>query len=131
MDSFVGKKVAIYARVCTNSQAEGGLSISDQTMGCERFTVDQGGEVLRTYIEHGTSANTTSRPIFQKMLADARQGDFNVVVASSASRLFRNLLEYIEARAGLRSAGVQLVSATEHFEDRSAGTAQIPVPGFE
>ena len=102
MKDFLDKNVAIYARVSTTRQAENDVSIPDQTARCEAFATDKGGTVVETYIEPGASATTTSRPVYQKMLADARAGNFSVIVAFSLSRLFRNALDYMKARAELR-----------------------------
>ena len=121
MKDFLDKNVAIYARVSTTRQAENDVSIPDQTARCEAFATDKGGTVVETYIEPGASATTTSRPVYQKMLADARAGNFSVIVAFSLSRLFRNALDYMKARAELRSAGVKLVSVTQDFADDPSG----------
>lgn len=121
MDGLKGEKVAIYARVSTIKQAHNDVSIPDQIRRCQTFAVDRGGQVVETYIEPGASATTTSRPVYQQMLADARTGKFSVIVAHSLSRLFRNALDYMKARAELRATGVKLVSVTQDFSDDPSG----------
>ena len=121
MDRFDGEEVAIYARVSTTKQADNDVSIPDQIARCEAFASDKGGSVIKTYVEPGASATTTSRRVYQQMLSDARDGKFKIIVAYSLSRLFRNALDYMKARAELRSAGVKLISVTQDFADDPAG----------
>ncbi len=121
MERFDGEKVAIYARVSTIKQANNDVSIPDQIARCGAFASDKGGILVETYVEPGASATTTSRRVYQQMLSDARAGKFKIIVAYSLSRLFRNALDYMKARAELRSAGVKLVSVTQDFADDPAG----------
>ena len=60
------------------------------------------------------------------MLSDARDGKFKIIVAYSLSRLFRNALDYMKARAELRSAGVKLISVTQDFADSIGADGYAP-----
>lgn len=119
--NLAGKKVAIYARVSTARQADNNVSIPDQIARCERFVLDSGGVPIETYVEPGGSATTTARPVYLRMIEDARAGKFKVIVTFALSRLFRNALDYMQTRAELRSCGIKLISVTQNFADDPAG----------
>ena len=65
--------VALYARVSTSKQAEKDLSIPDQLRQMREWCKRQGYGVGVEYIEPGASATDDRRPVFQQMIADARQ----------------------------------------------------------
>ncbi len=121
MDSLAGLKCAIYARVSTTRQADNDISIPDQDAQGQRYIRERDGKHVRTYVEPGASATTTDRPVYQEMLADAQAGKFDVVVTFALSRMFRNALDYLQARAEFRCAGIQLISITQDFSSDPAG----------
>jgi len=121
LQDIKGKKVVIYARVSTVRQADNEVSIHDQIDRVEQFVTARGGVVVDKRIEPGASATNTARPEYQRMIADALDGKFEVIAAFSLSRLFRNALDYLQARAQLRAAGIKLVSVTQDFADDPTG----------
>ncbi|MGB3739101.1 MAG: recombinase family protein [Pontixanthobacter sp.] len=121
MDSLASLKCAIYARVSTTRQADNDISIPDQEAQGKRYIDERNGEHTKTYVEPGASATTTARPIYQEMLADAQAGKFDVVVTFALSRMFRNALDCLQARAEFRAAGIKLISITQDFSNDPAG----------
>ena len=98
-----GKRAAIYARVSDKSQdTDDKTSISEQTIDMEAYCERMGLTIVERYQEVGRSW-TKKRPEFQRMLADAREGRFDVIVCWKSDRLSRGvhpaaaLLEVVEA----------------------------------
>lgn len=78
-------RTAIYARYSSDNQRS--ASIEDQVRLCRRRIDQEGWDFLEVYSDHAISGATTLRPGYQKMLADARAGRFDVLVAEALDRL--------------------------------------------
>ena len=84
------RAAAIYCRVSTSCQAgEDKTSLEDQETRCREVCSQKGWEVVEVYDEGDASAGTAQRAEFQRMLADARSGAFEVIVVREVSRLSR------------------------------------------
>ncbi len=81
-------RAAIYARYSSDLQRE--ASIDDQMRICRRLVGDQGWHVAEVYSDKGLSGASHLRPGFQRLLEDAREGRFDVVVAESLDRISRD-----------------------------------------
>ncbi|MCC6269620.1 MAG: recombinase family protein, partial [Dehalococcoidia bacterium] len=83
-------KAAIYCRVSTAKQAaEGKSSMDDQLARCQAVCEAKGWEIVEVFDEGDASAGTAHRGEFQRMIADAKAGRFDVIVAREVSRLSR------------------------------------------
>ena len=96
-------RAAIYARVSDKSQdTEDKTSISEQTADMEAYCEQRGLTITARYQEVGRGWSK-KRPEFQRMLADARKGRFDVIVCWKSDRLSRGmypaaaLMEVVEA----------------------------------
>ena len=96
-------RAAIYARVSDKSQdGEDKTSISEQTGDMEAYCEGKGLTITARYQEVGRGWSK-KRPEFQRMLADARRGRFDVIVCWKSDRLSRGmypaaaLMEVVEA----------------------------------
>ncbi len=96
-------RAAIYARVSHKSQAEDDkTSISEQITEMEAHCQRRGLTIVARYQEVGRGWSKT-RPKFQRMLADARNGRFDTIVCWKSDRLSRGmypaaaLMEVVEA----------------------------------
>jgi len=104
-------RAAIYARYSTDLQSA--ASIEDQMRVCGRRIEREGWREGATYSDHGMSGASHLRPGYQKLLADARRGTFDVVVAESLDRLSRDQ-EHIAALFKLLSfQNIPLVTVAE------------------
>ena len=97
------KRAAIYARVSDKSQdTEDKTSISEQISDMEAHCEKRCLTIVARYQEVGRGWSK-NRPEFQRMLADARKGRFDVIVCWKSDRLSRGmypaaaLMEVIEA----------------------------------
>ncbi len=83
-------KAAIYCRVSTAKQlAEGKSSMDDQLARCQAVCEAKGWEIVEVFDEGDASGGTAHRGEFQRMIADARAGRFDVIVVREVSRLSR------------------------------------------
>jgi site-specific DNA recombinase len=116
----------IYLRVSTKEQAEKGdseegYSIPAQREACLRACAEKGWNVADEFVDAGESARSADRPNLKAMLARVAEGDIGAVVVHKIDRLARNIEDHVAIRAGLRRAGVQLVSVTENIEESASG----------
>ena len=98
-----GNRAAIYARVSDKSQdGEDKTSISEQIGEMEAYCQEKGLTIVARYQEVGRGWSK-KRPEFQRILADAKQGRFDVIVCWKSDRLSRGmytaaaLMEVVEA----------------------------------
>lgn len=92
-----------YARVSTDKQDEARQlsALRDASITKQRYL----------YIDHGVSGAKTSRPEFDRMLADLEPGD--VVVVAELDRLGRNSGHVITTIASLRERGIHVKSLAD------------------
>ncbi len=104
-------RAAIYARYSSDLQRDD--SIDDQVRLCRRRIDREGWHAGEVYSDHAASGASHLRAGYQKLLADARKGRFDVVVAESLDRLSRDQ-EHIAALFKLLSfASIPLVTVAE------------------
>ncbi|RVU01142.1 recombinase family protein, partial [Novosphingobium umbonatum] len=124
---YIGKRVAIYARVSTRRQADNDLSVPDQIDHGERWAAERGATVVATFTDAGASATNDNRPEFQKMLAMAMAEDrpLDIILVHSLSRLFRNAMHFFQYKGQLHRFKVKIVSITQAFGDDPASDLAI------
>ena len=117
-----GLRCCGYYRVSTGRQAEGDLSIPDQTRQIEAFCLARGWELAAGYVEAGASATDDNRPEFQRMIERACDDDrpFDVIVVHSYSRFFRDAFGLEMYIRKLAKAGVRLISITQELGEDPA-----------
>lgn len=121
------KRVAIYARVSTTEQAEEGYSIAEQerllTEWCER----NGYIVHEVYADRGISGKSiTKRPALIKLLEDAKNKKFDVVLVWKTNRLARNILDLLKIVEVFDQNYISFRSYTENHEtETSQGKLQF------
>jgi site-specific DNA recombinase len=85
------KKVAGYGRVSTAEQALKGTSPEEQKAIIESQCKSQGHEIYKFYSDDGFSGKNDNRPGLQKLMSDAKDGKFDLVMFTKLDRLGRNL----------------------------------------
>lgn len=116
-------KVALYARVSTERQADRDLSIPAQLKALKNYAVGHGWEVVAEYVDEAESARTANRPQFKEMVATARRKGkpFSAILVWKLSRFARNREDSIVYKSLLRKQGVQVISINERVDDSPAG----------
>ncbi|MNW48879.1 DNA-invertase hin [compost metagenome] len=82
-------RVAVYCRVSTEEQANG-FSLESQEAILIEYAEKKGFEVYDVYIDDGYSGKDFNRPEIQRLLRDARQEKFDVVLAWKVDRISRS-----------------------------------------
>jgi site-specific DNA recombinase len=101
----------IYARYSTDLQRE--ASIEDQVRVCRQRINREGWSLLATYSDAASSGASRLRPGYQKLLEDARNGVFDVVVAEALDRLSRDQEDVAALFKQLRFQGIRLITLAE------------------
>ena len=117
VDMHSRKKCAIYCRVSTEEQATMGYSLDEQERLLREASVTMDYEVVDIYCDRGISGkNIQGRPEMQRMLKEAQEGKFDVVLCWKVNRLTRNLLDLLEMANLLEKYNVGIKSYSEPFE---------------
>ncbi|KAB2367245.1 recombinase family protein [Bacillus cereus] len=127
IESMTTKNVAIYARVSTIEQAEEGYSIDEQIRVLNKFCEREGYLVYDEYVDRGISGkNISGRPAIQRLLLDAEQKKFEVVLVWKMNRLARKSLDLMNIVEKLDSKNIAFRSYTERYEtETSTGKLQF------
>jgi site-specific DNA recombinase len=109
--------VALYIRVSTTEQADSGFSIQAQTKLLQDYATQNNWNIYEIYTDNGISGKSASnRPALQKLLNDATQGKFQLVLVWKMNRLARNIIDLLEIVSFLKHHQVSFQSLTEHFD---------------
>jgi DNA invertase Pin-like site-specific DNA recombinase len=105
------KKAAIYARVSTPDQ-----HLENQILDLRKLAAQRGFEVMHEYTDRGISGNKAKRPGLDSMMADARRGEFSVVLVAAFDRIARSTKNFLEVIDELNALGIEFVSAREAID---------------
>ena len=75
-------RAVIYSRYSTEMQRD--ASIEDQVRLCRARIEQEGWEYLHAYTDRAVSGASALRPAYQRLIEDARRGEFEVVVVPPA-----------------------------------------------
>jgi len=110
-------RTAIYCRVSTEEQGRPDhVSLETQAATCHEYADRNGWPVVGEY-EDIQSGQDVSRPRYQEMLAAARDGDVDVILAYHPYRFGRNAGEAISSCNELASLGVQVQTVRQDISD--------------
>ncbi len=105
------KKAAIYARVSTPDQ-----HVETQLFDLRKLAVQRGFEITREYCDKGVSGSKARRAGLDAMMADARRGEFSVVLVAAFDRIARSTKNFLEIIDELNNVHIEFVSAREAIE---------------
>lgn len=112
-------RVAIYIRVSTKMQVER-YSLEGQERACRAHAAMRGWTVIGVYVDEAKSGRRDDRPELQRLKEDARRRRLDVVLVFKLNRFARNVPEQYKAAAELEALGVEIASATETFDRKTA-----------
>jgi putative DNA-invertase from lambdoid prophage Rac len=117
-------RVALYARVSTNAQ-----QTEHQLRRLHEVAALRGWCVVGEYVETISGA-AKERPVFDKMMADARRRRFDTIAAVDVSRLGRSLSGLVGLFEEVRQIGVDLYLDRESMDTSTpAGRAMLGLAG--
>ena len=101
----------VYTRYSSDLQRA--ASIEDQIRICRERIEREGWDYQHAYTDRAQSGASALRPAYQKLLEDARRGQFEVVVSEALDRLSRDQEDVAGLLKRLRFAGVRLFTLAE------------------
>ncbi|MFH1933350.1 MAG: recombinase family protein [Pseudomonadota bacterium] len=113
------RQVAIYARVSTDKQ-----TTDPQLAELREFVQRSGWNIHHEYIDHGYTGANTNRPAFTRMMTDAHQKKFDMLLVWKLDRLGRSLRDLITTLDELGHLGIDFISY-ENQLDTSTPTGKL------
>jgi hypothetical protein len=101
---------AIYLGVSTDGQ-----TVDNQRPELERLAVARRLAIVATYVESASA--TRRRPVFERMMSDAKRGAFDELLVWSLDRFGRSMAGNVNDALALDRAGVELLSVREPWLD--------------
>jgi site-specific DNA recombinase len=127
------KRVAAYIRVSGSGQVGEDVYGADiQRNAIQAFALSQGWEIMKVYDDLSVTGTVLERPAPQRMISDAEDGKFEVILVHRIDRMSRSLKELLcLVEDILEPMNVALRSVTEAFLDTSSaeGKAMFQVFG--
>lgn len=80
------------------------------------FAEQRGWQLIESYIDQGVSGSKDSRPALNRLMVDAQQRRFDVVVTWKLDRYARSLRHLVNSLAEFESLGVQFVSLKDNLD---------------
>jgi site-specific DNA recombinase len=104
-------RAVIYARYSSENQRE--ASLEDQVRLCRERIAAERWELVQVFQDRATSGASSLRAGYQALLAGARDGAFDVVVAEALDRLSRDQEDVAALFKRMRFAGVRIFTLSE------------------
>ncbi|KAB2425616.1 recombinase family protein [Bacillus cereus] len=111
-------KCVIYARVSTKREEQKN-SLQNQISYANDLASQHGFTVIGTYIDNGISGGTIdNRGEIQRLLEDAKDKKFNVLISKSVSRLGRNTIESLQLADKIERLGIRLILPEDLYDSK-------------
>ena len=108
--------VAGYCRVSTDSADQANSFASQQRYFREQIRNHPEWKLYEIYADEGiTGTSTRKRKEFNRMIRDAREGKFRLILTKEVSRFSRNILDTISYTRQLRELGVGVLFFTDRI----------------
>src|SRR2546422_11779324 len=114
-DAIVPKRAAVYARVSTKQHGQDPMT---QILPLREYAERRGFHIVDEYVDIGISGSKERRPALDRLMADARRAQFNVVLVWRFDRFARSTRHFISALEEIHPLAVDFFSLSV-----SVGTA--------
>src|SRR5215469_5782422 len=104
-------RVAIYGRVSTDGQ-----SVDLQVTELREYAIRRDWRIVEEYLDVGVSGSRESRPALNRLMNDARQRKFDIILVWKIDRFGRSLKHLVNSLAELESVGVAFVSLRDSLD---------------
>ena len=124
-------KAAIYIRVSTLDQAREGYSLEAQEAALRKWCAEHGYVIYDLYADKGISGKDMDhRPDMLRLMRDAKNGCFDMVVFWALSRFTRSVRDLYDTMTKFQAWNISMVSYTESFDTSTPmGRAMIGIVG--
>ena len=118
--------VAAYIRVSTTEQKLHGLSLDAQKMKLKEYAKKHDMKIVAWYMDEGVSGRKLikNRPELQRMINDAKKGNFERIIFIKLDRFFRSVAEYHEC---MKQIAPVIWSTTEEQYDLTTANGRMLV----
>ena len=118
-------KIAMYRRVSTQEQAEGGQSIDAQKERIEKFltfdtTFENMNYEIEDFCDSGYSGKDLNRPAIQKLLLNIKNNEIDYIVVIKLDRISRNLPEMYDMMELFNKHDIGFISINEKIDTKTA-----------
>ena len=122
-------KCAGYIRVSTIEQAATGLSLQAQRDLISRYATEHNMELVGIYADEGVSAakSLEKRTQILKLVSDAENHKFSVVLFKDITRWSRNAAQYYKVQERLDKAGVGWIAIEQPYLETVTPTGKFQV----
>lgn len=112
----VRKRVAAYCRVSTDHEDQANSFESQQRYFRQYIECNPDWELYEIFADEGISGtNTKKRSEFKRMIACAKEGDFDLIITKEISRFARNTLDSIYYTRDLKKHGVGVIFMNDNI----------------
>lgn len=87
-----------------------------QADATEQLIRNRGWDLVDTYLDHASGGSVDNRPELERLLADARRKNFDVLVVWRSCRMFRSVKDMITMLDDLAALSIGFVSVMEPFD---------------
>ena len=105
-------RAALYARVSTLNGQHPEMQLAE----LREYASRRGWEIADEYVDEGVSGSKESRPELNRLMADARQRQFDIVLVWKIDRFGRSLKHLVNALADLDAYGVAFASLKDNLD---------------
>lgn len=110
------KRVAVYCRVSTDHEDQASSFVNQQRYFREYIARRPGWELYDIFADEGLSGTTTKkREAFNRMIARAKEGAFDLILTKEISRFARNTLDSIYYTRELKRYGVGVIFMNDNI----------------
>lgn len=113
------KKVAAYARVSADKDASLHSLAAQVSYYSSYIQSRKDWEYAGVYADEGISGTRASRPEFQRLLKDCREGKIDMILVKSISRFARNTVTMLETVRELKALGIDILFEKENIHSMS------------
>ena len=120
------QRVAVYARVSTDDPRQTSSYELQKNHYHDVISKSPNWKLVQIYADEGISGtNTKKRSEFKRMIACAKEGDFDLIITKEISRFARNTLDSIYNTRDLKKHGVGVIFKNDNINTLD-GDADLP-----
>lgn len=111
-------RTAAYIRVSHEEQKKHGFSVEAQREGLQKYANENGYIIVDWYIDEAKSARkkTGKRKEFTRLIQDAQEGNFELIIFKCIDRWFRNIQEYYRIQTILETHNINWECSEEEYD---------------